>query len=335
MKKITIIAVFLIAGHIYPKPFYTQKEYENLSNEKYALEIELALLKEDQKSELDRLHQVVAELEKQISESAVLARDQQTAYEQTIEQLKSKITTLEKKLLEEQRLSSLKVTQLEKQLQILRDRQGDREKELLQDIENQKRHYLEEIDKLKTSLDQERKHGEEEIKRLENQLLEWKQLLESQNQKLDEIERQAKDMENALQKEIQEGNLRIKRLNDRLIINIDDKILFDSGSATLKPEVRKTLGIIAAILSRNKQSRIVIEGHTDNIPIHTRRFRDNWQLSTERALSVLNYILNETNINPVRISAQGFGEYHPVAPNDTRENRQLNRRVDIVILPND
>ena len=77
----------------------------------------------------------------------------------------------------------------------------------------------------------------------------------------------------------------------------------------------------------------MVEGHTDNIPISTPSFRDNWQLSTERALAVLNYILRNKRLKPERFSAAGYGEFSPMVPNDTAANRALNRRVDITLLP--
>ena len=90
---------------------------------------------------------------------------------------------------------------------------------------------------------------------------------------------------------------------------------------------------IKKILSDYPEYQIVVEGHTDNIPIKTQKFRSNWQLSTERALSVLDYLLSKTKIDPRRFSAAGFAEHSPIMPNDTAENRSLNRRVDIVVIP--
>ena len=90
---------------------------------------------------------------------------------------------------------------------------------------------------------------------------------------------------------------------------------------------------IAKILSDYPENNIVVEGHTDNVPIKTKRFRDNWELSTERALAVLHYLLRNTNLDPVRFAAAGYGEYQPIVSNDTPANKALNRRVDIVVIP--
>jgi chemotaxis protein MotB len=81
------------------------------------------------------------------------------------------------------------------------------------------------------------------------------------------------------------------------------------------------------------ENQIGIEGHTDNEPIKYSGWKSNWELSTARALSVLHYLIDEKGISPYRISAIGYGEYRPVTSNNTKEGRQLNRRVEIVILP--
>lgn len=86
-------------------------------------------------------------------------------------------------------------------------------------------------------------------------------------------------------------------------------------------------------MSDYPEYQIVVEGHTDNVLIRTRQYRDNWQLSTERALSVLKFILQKEELEPARFSAAGYGEYNPIVSNDSAENRALNRRVDIVVIP--
>jgi chemotaxis protein MotB len=93
------------------------------------------------------------------------------------------------------------------------------------------------------------------------------------------------------------------------------------------------LAKIITILAKYPENQIVVEGNTDDVPIHTKDFRDNWQLSAERALSVLGYLLQNKKLDPHRFSASGVGEFNPVVPNDTAENKSLNRRVDIIVIP--
>ena len=148
------------------------------------------------------------------------------------------------------------------------------------------------------------------------------------------MENQALELEKQLESERQKGEIRLKRFHDRLIINIDDKISFDSGDATLKKNLLPALKKISKILSQFPEYNIIVEGHTDNIPIKTKRFRNNWHLSVERSLAVLDYLLdNNSDLDPRRFTTAGYGEYKPQVPNDTSENRALNRRVDIVVIP--
>jgi chemotaxis protein MotB len=110
--------------------------------------------------------------------------------------------------------------------------------------------------------------------------------------------------------------------------------LYDSGKAKLRSEAYPILDKVARILTENvPEHNIGIEGHTDNEPIKYSGWKSNWELSTGRALSVLHYLVDEKGISPHRVSAIGYGEYRPVASNETKEGRQMNRRVEIVILP--
>ncbi len=116
-----------------------------------------------------------------------------------------------------------------------------------------------------------------------------------------------------------------------LILHFTDRVLFESGSADLRPGAREVLDRISPILAEIP-NHIRIEGHTDNVPINTFRFPSNWELSTARATSVLQYLLQLEASNPGRLSAAGYGEYRPLDTNDTVEGRARNRRVDVVLL---
>lgn len=116
-----------------------------------------------------------------------------------------------------------------------------------------------------------------------------------------------------------------------LVIRFMDTVLFDLGKAAIKPLGRQTLDAMAPTL-REIPNQVRIEGHTDNLPIVTAAFPSNWELSTARATNVVRYLIEERGLDPWRLSAAGYGEYRPVAPNDSPANRQLNRRVDIVVL---
>ncbi|MDX9916851.1 MAG: OmpA family protein [Gudongella sp.] len=116
-----------------------------------------------------------------------------------------------------------------------------------------------------------------------------------------------------------------------VLVEIKDAILFESGSAQLKDTGISLLGKLETMLN-SFDNDIVIEGHTDNVPMNTVLYPSNWELSAARAVSVLRYINEDMNIEPTRLSARGYGEYSPIAPNDTPVNRARNRRVNLMIV---
>lgn len=119
-----------------------------------------------------------------------------------------------------------------------------------------------------------------------------------------------------------------------VVIRLNDTMLFDQGSAIIKPEAMATLDRIAASLDKFKNP-IVIEGHTDSMPIRNKKYPSNWELSTSRATNIIKYLTEKYKFPPSRLSAVGYGEYMPIEKNDTPQGRAKNRRVDIIILSSD
>lgn len=115
-----------------------------------------------------------------------------------------------------------------------------------------------------------------------------------------------------------------------LVISLEELGFFDSGSVELRKGSESTLNRIALAL-RPLPNEISIEGHTDNIPIHTSQFASNWELSTARAVEIVRLFITRYQFSPDRLSAAGYSEYHPIASNATPQGRQLNRRVDVVV----
>jgi chemotaxis protein MotB len=146
---------------------------------------------------------------------------------------------------------------------------------------------------------------------------------------------QAKDiLEKQLAQEIKDKQVKLQMMEKGLVVTFMTDILFDSGKAKIKPEAYPALDKVAKVLKENVPNlNVGIEGHTDNQPIKFSGWKSNWELSTARALSVLHYLTDVKGIEPERVSAIGYGEYRPVASNKTKEGRHLNRRVEIVILP--
>ncbi len=122
----------------------------------------------------------------------------------------------------------------------------------------------------------------------------------------------------------------IDKASDRLVIRMKSAILFSEAQADLTPKAQSMLAGLAPVLAR-APSRLRVEGHTDDVPIHSAQYPSNWELSTARAISVIRY-LEEHGIARERLSVAGYGEFHPFAPNDSAERRALNRRVEIVVL---
>ncbi len=116
-----------------------------------------------------------------------------------------------------------------------------------------------------------------------------------------------------------------------VITLLSDKSYYDSGSAELRPETKKILDEVDSFLKKNV-NLIRVEGNTDNVPISTPQYPTNWELSTARAVNVVRYLVEQDGLQPTRVSAAGYGEFHPRTENITAQGRQQNRRVDIVLL---
>lgn len=134
-----------------------------------------------------------------------------------------------------------------------------------------------------------------------------------------------------IEKEKLEDQARILVDEQKIKLILNPPILFDTGKANLKPQGQKILTGLAKVFSQ-VQNPIIIEGHTDNIPIHNAEFDSNWDLSFFRAYSVMKLFMNRLGFSPRQLSALGYGEYHPVMPNDSIENRARNRRIEINVI---
>jgi chemotaxis protein MotB len=139
------------------------------------------------------------------------------------------------------------------------------------------------------------------------------------------------ELEKALAPEIKKHVVDIKETREGLVVSLREMGFYESGSAFMKPSAQGAVDRLAAILGPRTES-LRIEGHTDNVPIHNSRYASNWELSTARASELIKLFVQRYHFDPARLSAAGYGEYHPVASNDTATGRARNRRVDIVIL---
>jgi chemotaxis protein MotB len=140
------------------------------------------------------------------------------------------------------------------------------------------------------------------------------------------------ELEEALAAEIKRNELALRMQPDGLVVSLREIGFFDSGSAVIKPKAHDAFARITSVLSKYSCA-LRIEGHTDDVPIHSSSFDSNWELSTARATDVIKTLIEDYGFPPARLSAAGYGEYRPIAANNSRQGRQSNRRVDIVVLP--
>lgn len=140
------------------------------------------------------------------------------------------------------------------------------------------------------------------------------------------------ELEGKLSNQIAQHVVAMRIGRDGLVISLREAGFYDSGSAVPHASSRKGLNAIAETLKQSPYD-IRIEGHTDDVPIHTSEFDSNWELSTARATRLARLFIEQHGFQPARLSASGYAEFHPVATNDTPEGRSQNRRVDIIVLP--
>ena len=161
-----------------------------------------------------------------------------------------------------------------------------------------------------------------------------KKAAEATREYADQLKQRETDLRDRLQKELTDKDVEISSLRGQLSVSVLDKILFKSGSADVLPAGQVVLEKVARVLAAT-DDMIRVEGHTDNVPISGRlkeKYFSNWELSAARAASVVRYFqLGENKIDPLRLEAVGYAEYHPVAPNNDDVNRKRNRRVEIIL----
>jgi chemotaxis protein MotB len=166
----------------------------------------------------------------------------------------------------------------------------------------------------------------DELARSTRRLAEAKEALEKKSAEYESLA-------SSLQQEISEGKIELSELKGRMTVNLKDKILFASGSARVGKEGQDALAKIADALKGVNGKIIRVEGHTDDEPVSkSAPYPSNWELSLARAMAVVRS-LQDAGVDPTVLSAAGYGQYQPIAPNDSPENRSLNRRIEIVLAP--
>ena len=214
----------------------------------------------------------------------------------------------------------------------LRKEKDNQIKKILSDHKNQinqlHQKYKEQMAKINN------RHIEERNRLLNQKNEELKEIQQNTNKELTSMQQAHQDLAKSLKSELDSYKAKLEMTERGLIITFLAEIFFSSGKDVLQESAKETLQKVAIVLNKAViDSNIAVEGHTDNVPIKHSSWKSNWELSSARALAVVHHFIDEANIAPQRLSARGYGEYQPVASNDTTEGKQQNRRVEIIILP--
>jgi len=192
----------------------------------------------------------------------------------------------------------------------------------------EKARRTEDLEQLVTNLQYKLKQMESE------KVKEVTEVAEQKDAELTELEKAKLELEESLKKEIGTYKAKLQMTERGLVITFLSEVFFDSGKAKIRPDGKPALQKVAEVLNKEViDSNVAIEGHTDNDPIKHSGWQSNWELSSARSLAVLHYLIDDCKINSKRLSANAYGQYRPVVSNDTPQNKQKNRRVEIVILP--
>jgi chemotaxis protein MotB len=226
----------------------------------------------------------------------------------------------------------------EEEMQAQRD-QVDKLQHALDGLEAKNK---EQQDKL-AALELQNSQMSDQLRKMGMNVEDQKRSMDEMNKLVEELKAKERQAQQRLQtfrsmierfnKMIASGKLRVKIVRGRMVVELSENILFDSGRADLKPEGQAALTEVAGVLASISDRDFQIAGHTDNVPIKSAKFPSNWHLSAARALTVAMFLADH-GVPPVRLSAAGYGDTQPAASNDTPEGRAQNRRIEIVLMPN-
>ena len=239
---------------------------------------------------------------------------QKTELETIVSQLKKENSEMEKKIKSLTDDYNLLRAEYEEKLKAY-SQEFEKSLALIETLSKEKKENADTIESLQKEIASLRETYEEEIKKYQEEF--------------ESLKNHTKNLEALLDKEIKKGHVNIIQSKDKIIINLYDKVCFDSGSVDLTQDAKKILDKIESVLQQQSFSKIFIEGNTDDDPIKNSKFKDNWRLSSERAIVVLNHILEKNRLKPEKFSITGNSSYNPLKGLD----KSLNRRVDIILVP--
>lgn len=174
------------------------------------------------------------------------------------------------------------------------------------------------------------------VQSLKRDLQRERSVVEEKEDTISQLDKTRREIEASLKQQIAQKDVKIEEIEGKLKVTFVDKILFDSGSTKIKENGEAVLLTLAESLAENPDRKIVVEGHTDDVPLGEvlrQKFPSNWELSTARSASVVRFLQEKANIQPERLTATGYSFYKPIAPNETEETRKQNRRIEIILVP--
>ncbi|MUT67919.1 flagellar motor protein MotB [Paenibacillus sp. NEAU-GSW1] len=181
-------------------------------------------------------------------------------------------------------------------------------------------------------INEDQEEDKEKDSKSESKSEEEARLEELRKKEQEDLEKLKRSLDNYIKKNGLTTELETKLNQSQLMITISDNALFASGSADLKDDSEELASAIAKMLQQYPEYEIIVAGHTDNEPISTHEFKSNWDLSSTRAIRFMDVLLQNANLQPERFSAIGYGQYRPVATNNTIDGRAKNRRVEVSII---
>lgn len=321
-EKVVFILITIVV--IFFNSCVSSKQFKELQAEQMACEMEKQkLLEENEKLTVENNEYAskITVMEDQLEE---LAKDSLSKAVE-IKKLTREIARLEKQYQDlEYSLESLRRGNAEETRKLLRELQATQE--TLQQKEDALLILEDEVNKKQQNL----QRLEVELEERNARLVELQNILARKDSAVnalrDKVEQALLGFEN-------EG-LKVSLKNGKVYVSLDEELLFGTGSTQVDPKGRQALTRLAGVLERNKDINVMIEGHTDDVPVRQgSTYKDNWDLSTLRATAIVRILLEESSMDPKRLIAAGRGEYMPVDPAKTAQARQKNRRTEIILTP--
>ena len=176
----------------------------------------------------------------------------------------------------------------------------------------------------------------QDLEELQVSLKESQSTIEKQSQVIRDLHATRIKIESSLREQIEAKEVKLEEIEGKLKVTLVDKILFDTGKVEISKRGKEVLLELADTLRENKDQNVVVEGHTDDVPIGLgliEKYPTNWELSAARAVGVVRFLQEKGWLEPSRLSAAGYSYYNPVASNDSPEGRRQNRRIEIILVP--